>query len=144
MPDAADRRETGTAMTAIGLPGLTSDRRGKPTGPLAKRWFAPTSSGRPPRPAAAVPGAGKAAAAADGMNGPLPRHSYFVRVDVERPDHPPSQPLARYEVPSHLSPAEFAAALGAMLEGLRAAPGADEASPGSVSRDQGGSRCGLW
>ncbi len=152
MPDAADGRETGTTMTAIGLPGLTSDGLGKPMRPVAKCWFAPTSSGPPPRAAADAPTGGKAAAAIHGMNGPpaVPRHSYCVRVDVERSDHRPAevaaQPVARYEIPSHLAPAEFAAALGAMLDRLRDEPGAapDEATAGSVSNEPGGSRCGLW
>lgn len=137
-------------MTAIGLPGLTSDRLGKPEGPLAKWRFALTSSGRPPRAAAKPPKSGKAVAALDGTNGPLPRHSYRVIVDVERPGRRPAggaaPPIARYEIPSHLSPAEFAAALGAMLDSLRddslAPP--DETGAGSASREGSGSRCGLW
>ncbi len=138
-------------MTAIGLPGLTSDRLGKPAGPLAKWRFAPISSGRPPRAAANVEG-GKAVAAIDGVNGPpaIPRHSYCVIVDVERPGRRPAEgaapPIARYEIPSHLSPAEFAAALGAMLDSLRDDPlgPSGETSAGSASGEGRGSRCGLW
>lgn len=138
-------------MTAIGLPGLTSDRPGKPEGPLAKWRFALTSSGRPPRTAANAPKRGKAVTAADGMNGPpaAPRHSYCVIVDVERPGRladVAAPPVARYEIPSHLSPAEFAAALGAMLDSLRddALGTPDETGAGSPARGGSGSRCGLW
>ena len=56
-----------------------------------------------------------------------------------------AQPIAGYEIPSHLSPAEFVAALGAVLDRLRDEPQApDEAGAGSASKEQGGSRCGLW
>jgi len=139
-------------MTAIGLPGLTSDRLGKPEGPLAKWRFALSSSGRSPRAAAKVPKGGKAVAAIDGMNGPpaIPRHSYRVIVDVERPGHRPAEgaapAIARYEIPSHLSPAEFAAALGVMLDSLRddSLGPPDETGAGHATRAGSGSRCGLW
>lgn len=101
------------------------------------------------------------------MNGrtAIPPHIYQLRIDVGRLDRrgrrvAPKVPelpgkgrastpelTAFYEIPSFLGPAEFVAALRAMISQLRAVGSSGGTAAGnstSVRKKGGASRCGLW